>query len=251
MQQDHLDYADCVNLGSYYTPLNYVNAALDMLNPYLGPETVIIDTACGYGNFIESIKANNVIGCDIDETAIDIAKPKNPHANFYASISLQDVHRSRFGISETDTLAVVGNPPYNDKTSIIRHGIKNVSFPIDADIDSRDLGISFLLSYNKLKADLVCVLHPLSYLIKPTNFNHLKQFTQNYQLVDGLVISSGVFSSAKSLTQFPILISLYRSNTMGMDFEDIENFRFKVSGGTTFCINDFDYISPVYESVSK
>lgn len=247
MQQNHLDYVDSVNLGSYYTPLDYVNKALDMLNPYIDSDTVIIDNACGYGNFIGNVKQNNVIGCDIDKTAVDIAKTKNPYADFYITNSLDNVHRSKFGISQTDTLAIVGNPPYNDKTSIIRQGIKNISFPIDADISSKDLGMSFLLSYNKLSADFVCVLHPLSYLIKRTNFNLLKQFTRNYQLIDGVIISSGVFSNSKHLTQFPILISLYRRNAKGMNFDYISNFRFKVSNSVsdniTFCLNDFDYIS--------
>jgi len=60
-------------------------------------------------------------------------------------------------------------------------------------LSQRDLGISFLLSYNKLAADFVCVLHPLSYLIKKSNFEALWQFKDNYRLVDSVVISSGVF----------------------------------------------------------
>lgn len=40
----------------------------------------------------------------------------------------------------------------------------------DEDLFDRDLGVSFLKSYNKLKADVICILHLLSYLIKKTNF---------------------------------------------------------------------------------
>src|SRR3989344_5858437 len=70
-------------------------------------------------------------------------------------------------------IIAIGNPPYNDTTSIIRNSIKDTSIQdkIDADIKTRDLGMSFLLSYDKLKADYVCVLHPLSYLIKKAKHN--------------------------------------------------------------------------------
>jgi len=86
-----------------------------------------------------------------------------------------------FNISSNDELIIIWNPPYNDTTSIIRSNIKNNNLKMDIDIKTRDYGISFLLSYNKLNADIICVLHPLSYLIKKLNFNLLKDFTKwNY-----------------------------------------------------------------------
>lgn len=81
---------------------------------------------------------------------------------------------------------------------------------MDTDVQTRDLGMSFLLSYNKLNADCVCVLHPLSYLIKRSNFKLLSNFSKNYKLIDGVIISSGAFSDNSKSIQFPILIGLYR-----------------------------------------
>jgi len=88
-----------------------------------------------------------------------------PFANVYSFNALTTLSIEAFGISNDETLFIIGNPPYNDTTSIIRNGTKKLLFDIDPGIQSRDLSISFLLSYQRLQADYVCVLHPLSYLI--------------------------------------------------------------------------------------
>ena len=243
MEQQHLNYADRVNLGGYYTPSDYVDIAWEMVRPHIDPDTVIVDSACGYGNFLKHARQNITIGCDLDKTAIDIAEQHIDHAHFLHANALQNVGRSKFHIPETAKLVMVGNPPYNDRTSIIRNAIKHVRFTIDRDIASRDLGMSFLLSYDKLKADFVCVLHPLSYLIKRANFNLLRQFTSNYRLLDGFLISSGVFAESSKSMQFPILIALYRRDSRGMHYDFIRQFRFKTSDKIDFSLNDFDYIT--------
>ena len=199
-----------MNLGSYYTPSEIVDVAWETIAPYLHSQTTVIDTACGYGDFLKDCEQALTIGCDIDETAIDVAREKNKKVRFFQTNALYDVSRAKFGIPQRAHLIVVGNPPYNDRTSLIRHSIKSVNFDIDEDIASRDLGISFLRSYNKLEADLICVLHPLSYLIKPTNFRLLKEFTENYRLIDGLLISSGEFPESVKHTPFPIVLALYQ-----------------------------------------
>ena len=231
-------------MGSYYTPPDCVDIAWRMLGPHLEADTIVIDTACGYGNFLKGDRVGRqiVIGYDFDATAVEVAARNNEQARFFQTNSLHDVHRSKFGISDEARLAVVGNPPYNDRTSIIRHRIKNVSFFVDPDITRRDLGISFLLSYNKLKADWVCVLHPLSYLIKPANFKLLRNFAGNYRLMSGLLISSSEFSESSKSTPFPIVIALYERDGKGMDYDGIRSFRFRTKGGADFCLNDFDYI---------
>src|SRR5204863_9067546 len=93
--------------------------------------------------------------------------------------ALTNLKRADYGILKKQKLIVIGNPPYNDLTSLKARKIKknySNSLIIDPQIKSRDLGISFLRSYYQLQTDYVCVLHPLSYLIKETNFNHLKEF---------------------------------------------------------------------------
>ena len=166
-------------------------------------------------------------------------------------------------------MIVVGNPPYNDKTSLIRQSIKSVDFEIDDDLVCRDLGISFLRSYNKLRADLICVLHPLSYLIKPTNFRLLKDFTANYRLINGLLISSWAFPESAKHTPFPIVLALYERDTQGMAYSFIRSFRFRPAGKDNkkraapikpqrgamsiedFCLGDFDYITGYIDKYPK
>lgn len=244
MSQEHLEYEDRVNLGSYYTPPKFVEMAWELIKPYVHSQTIIIDSACGYGDFLIDYGQAATIGCDIDEDAIDIARKNTNKVQFFLTNALSNVSREKFGIPQQSTrLIVVGNPPYNDKTSLIRHKIKNVDFDVDEDIVSRDLGISFLRSYNKLQADFICVLHPLSYLIKQTNFRHLKEFTANYKLIDGALISSGEFPESAKHTPFPIIIAFYRRDTMGMDYNFIRSFPFKIVDGLRFCLSDFDYIT--------
>ncbi len=67
----------------------------------------------------------------------------------------------------------MGNPPYNERTSIMQSSLKNKeSMQIDSTLQSRYIGISVLRSYDKLKANFICVLHPLSYLIKKQTLVH-------------------------------------------------------------------------------
>ena len=251
MSQAHLAYESRVNLGSYYTPPEIVNIAWKMIVPYVRSQTTIIDSACGYGDFLKDRGQAITIGCDIDETAISVAKKNNDEVRFFQTNALCDVSRAKFGIPEQSYLIVVGNPPYNDKTSLIRHSIKDVDFDIDEDIASRDLGISFLRSYNKLEADLICVLHPLSYLIKPTNFRLLKEFTANYRLIDSLLISSSEFPESAKHTSFPIVLALYQRDTRGMAYNFIRSFRFRIADKNDFCLGDFDYITGYVDKYPK
>ena len=244
MSQEHLEYKDRVNLGSYYTPPKIVELAWGLIKSYIDSQTTIIDSACGYGDFLKDYEQSATIGCDIDEDAIEIAKKNTENVLFFRTNSLHNVSREKFGIPQQSTrLIVVGNPPYNDRTSLIRHKIKHVDFDVDEDIASRDLGISFLRSYNKLEADFICILHPLSYLIKQTNFRLLKEFTANYKLVDGILISSGEFPESTKHTPFPIIIGFYRRDTMGMEYSFIRFFPFRIVDGLRFCFSDFDYIT--------
>lgn len=243
MSQRHLEYEDRVNLGSYYTPPKFVEQAWELIEPYVNSQTTVIDSACGYGDFLKNYGQSLTIGCDIDETAIDIAKKNTDKVRFFQKNSLCNVSREKFGIpQQCERLIVVGNPPYNDKTSLIRQRIKRVDFDIDEDLTSRDLGISFLRSYNKLQADFICVLHPLSYLIKPANFKLLKGFAANYKLVDGLLISSCEFLESSKRTPFPIILAFYQRDAMGMEYNYIHSFSFRVENGLYFSLNNFDYI---------
>jgi hypothetical protein len=240
-QQKHLVYTDRVNMGAYYTQDEYVHTAWDMLAPYIDEKTVILDSSCGYGNFLNYPSVCQKVGNDIDTLAINIAK-QNTGTLFFNHNALNDISREQYNIKDNQDLCVIGNPPYNDKNSIIRQHIKSFNIPIDNNVKTRDLGMSFLLSYNELKAKFICVLHPLSYLIKQANFKLLKNFTSHYQLIEGRIISSAGFSESSKSMQFPIVIALYRRDHIGTTYQDIVNFSWSVKS-KTFQLNAFDDIS--------
>lgn len=248
-KQTHLNKTQTINLGSFYTPDFIVDLAYKMLNNNINLEKnfVLLDSSCGYGNFLKSkINFRRKIGIDIDQKAINYAmmnykNDENPPI-FLHKNSLFDINRANFGIKDEENLIIIGNPPYNDKSSIIQNKLKKEYFKIDEDIKARDLGFSFLLSFNKLKADFVCILHPLSYLIKENNFKILRAFFKNYKLLDSLVISSEIFCP-NSMSYFPIIIALYKKDNYGIDYNYIKNYQFKTIENKIFCLNDFVFIN--------
>lgn len=240
-RQNHLDYADTINRGAFYTKNRYVDFVWEMINPYIGKKTTVLDNSCGYGNFLDYPFAGKKIGNDIDTVAINKVK-NNTKTAFFNHNALNNVSRKQYHIKDNEQLCIIGNPPYNDRTSILRNDIKFSNVAIDEDVKTRDLGMSFLLSYAKLKADFVCVLHPLSYLIKPSNFKLLKKFTAQYQLKQAKIISSAAFDDASKTTQFPIVIAFYKKTPIGTTNKDILNFCWEAEG-KTFKLSDFDDIS--------
>ena len=246
MEQTHLKYKDRVNLGSYYTKPQLVSLVYALLRKNISnfKNHVLIDTSCGYGSFFyEKDLPLKKIGADIDSIAIKKASAENADVSFFLQNSLLDVSRDQYKLSTEDKVIIVGNPPYNDTTSIIRKALKQDIESIDSDLKTRDLGISFLLSYNKLNADYVCVLHPLSYLIKRANFSLLWPFAKRYKLLDAVVISSDEFSETSKTTAFPIVIALYARNENGMNYHFIENYNFKTKEGKSFKLSSFDSIA--------
>lgn len=247
--QVHLNKIQMINQGSFYTPDSIVHIVYQMLldSKIDIKDYILLDSSCGYGSFLNIKGFKQNIGIDIDNVALENARknfkdcPIQPL--FLHTNSLQHISREKFRILETSKLIIVGNPPYNDKTSIVQNHLKNSdSIPVDSHLKARDIGISFLRSFNELKADYICVLHPLSYLIKESNFKSLKSFIKNYRLMDSVIISSQIFCP-KSLGFFPIVIALYQRDSRGMDFNFICNWSFKVIEGKSFKLNDFDFIA--------
>lgn len=249
-KQLHLTRKDTVNLGSFYTPRNIAGKVYELIENNIDIDNlknyVLLDSSCGYGNLLDTnIIFRKRIGADIDEYALNIAKRRfseEKNVKLFQNNSLINADRNKFGISQRDKLFIVANPPYNDKTSIIKNYLKKSEiYESDKDLAHRDLGISFLLSFNKLDAEYICVLHPLSYLIKETNFKSLKLFKERYRLIDGIIISSHEFTP-RSLGFFPIIIALYKRDDRGMDYDFITKHIFKTVDNKRFSVNDFDYI---------
>lgn len=245
LNQSHLSYKEKINLGAFYTPKNYVIIVWNKIKEFIDKETVVLDSSCGYGNFfrIDNNSKVHKVANDIDNIACKVMKDNFQNIKVFNKNALEDVSREMFKIKKDKKLIIVGNPPYNDTTSIIRNNIKEDKINIDNDIKTRDYGMSFLLSYAKLEADIICVLHPLSYLIKKANFNLLKKFVSNYKLINSTIIDSKTFKETSKGISFPIIIALYKKDRGGMDYNYIQNFEFKTIDNKNFRLNQFDYIS--------
>lgn len=247
--QNHLSYVQKTNLGSFYTPpeiVAMVGELIDRHIPQDSREWTVLDSSCGYGAFFDlklNRRVSRFVGGDIDEIALKVARTRHPSSSFYVANALKNVSREKYDIPEDAPLIIVGNPPYNDTTSMVKNWAKQ-SDPVffDADIKTRDLGISFLLSFEKLSADFIVVLHPLSYLIKRANFQLLTPFFRRYALKDCVVINSQRFSETSRGMGFPIAIALYEKNSLGMRHSEVEARRFVTDEGKCFCVREFDYI---------
>ena len=223
---EHLNKNERIKLGGYYTPKILVDKIYGYISPYLKnrKEAIIFDSAGGCGAFVENAKGYNYRIADKDQKACSFISEQFNGDNVYCNNSLENVGRNKYYIPDSSFLVMVGNPPYNDTTSEFKNGNKGENI-CDEDLRDRDLGISFLKSYNKLKADAVCILHPLSYLIKEANFKRLKNFKDNYKLIKGEIFSSGLFRGTGT-AKFPILAALYERNPEGMSFDYIKEFQF-------------------------
>ncbi|MGI0439935.1 Eco57I restriction-modification methylase domain-containing protein [Helicobacter himalayensis] len=247
--QTHLNKIQTINQGSFYTPDFVVEIVHSMLTNHIKntKDYILLDSSCGYGNFLTLQGFKVRIGADIDKQALKQArenfkdftqKPLLLHTN-----SLHQAQRQKFNLTQNDKLIIIGNPPYNDKTSIVQNHLKNSDcVPVDSHLKARDIGISFLRSFDALRADYICVLHPLSYLIKESNFKSLRNFIKHYCLIDSIIISSAIFCP-KSMGFFPIIIALYKRDNQGMDYNFICDFIFYTIEGKSFKLNDFDFIA--------
>lgn len=225
----HLTKEKKIQLGSYYTPDKLVKVVHEFIKPYLEDkkkDIILFDSAGGCGAFLFGISHHDYRIADCDLEACNFLKQHFDQHNIFHTNSLKDACRDKYSISSSAFLIMIGNPPYNDTTSEFKNGKKGQNI-CDEDLFDRDLGVSFLKSYHKLKADVICVLHPLSYLIKETNFKRLKNFKDNYRLKKGLIFSSSLFSKT-GLIKFPIMIGLYERDEKGMDFNYIKNFNFYI-----------------------
>lgn len=249
----HLNVAGRVNLGSFYTPAKYVSRVAEWLRDVgINEEWVIADLSCGYGAFFELADIDQFARCkfvgnDIDGIAVNKAKEMFPFVHFRQENALADVRREKFGIADNERVVVVGNPPYNDVTSQINQGIKTNDTAMDDDIKTRDLGMSSLLAYNKIRADYVAVLHPLSYLIKKANFKATRRFFENYEMLRHVIFSSQEFAGTSKIAGFPVIVALYRRTEpgKGLTYSDVCNMRFTTIEGADFSVAGFDYVDEV------
>ncbi len=244
MVQQHLTYNEMTDYGCFYTPQPFIDNLINMIetNVLHPDEYTYLDSSCGYGSFLKSLRGYKTIGCDIDEKAVYVAERESPESRLFVLNSLFEFNRGSIRVDDDEKLIVIGNPPYNDVTSRVKNEIKKAEpCKIDEDLKTRDLGISFLLSFNKLKADYVAVLHPLSYLIKKANYELLKPFFNNYKLIDHTVVNSQRFSMTSKTKGFPIIAALYMRNGEGTSYDEVLNMTFRTIDNERFDLKH-DYI---------
>lgn len=230
----HLPDTKKANLGKYYTPKEIVETLRTEIVDKIREDTHVMDLACGCGAFLELFDDCHIVGRDIDEQAIEILDLFN-FSNIGVDNSLLHVSRQKYGLSDQDDLIIIGNPPYNDTSSINKRystKAKSKRNPEDADIHCRDIGRSFLEAYAKLCPRYICVLHPLSFLIKKVNFNSMKRLRSHYVLENAVIFKSSVFKDLYGGTPFPIVIATYRYDEHGMDYDFIKNFIFTIYGSS-------------------
>ena len=129
--QNHLQHNEKINLGAFYTPLQYVQIVWSLISPFLTKNSVVLDSSCGYGNFfINNTKNYSLKANDIDATASKIAKNNFSHLEIFNKNALYNVSREQFNINKNQHLVIIGNPPYNDTTSIIRNHLNNIIYQL-------------------------------------------------------------------------------------------------------------------------
>ncbi|MDW7973417.1 MAG: Eco57I restriction-modification methylase domain-containing protein [Thermodesulfovibrio sp.] len=222
----HLRRNEKIKLGAFYTPEFIAQKVKELVSPFLSADAVVLDPAGGCGAFIKHFQDFNYRVADIDSVAVEYLKRNYPPEKVFYADALSNIRRDKYNISNNDFLIIVGNPPYNDWTSLYKKGHKG-QFDMDRDVFDRDLGIAFLKAMNKLKADIICILHPMSYLTKKANFNRLSEFFHNYELIEAYIFPSFVFHGTSKTVGFPVLVALYKRSTKGWTWKELLDFEFK------------------------
>ena len=240
----HLTKEQTIKQGSFFTPEHLVQTVFDLAKDKIKSDDVIVDFGAGYGAFEKEFSKleNKIIATDIDQDALNKLKGNFSSVQIICENSLVNIAREKY-CGQRQDLVAVGNPPYNDVTSAYQKGKKGKML-CDDSVRSRDLGISFLKMYDRITARVVCVLHPLAYLIKKANFNSLGEFKKNYCLKNAFVFSSALFENIrKGSAEFPVVAACYERDPNGMDFDFIQKFNFKIlDSNEKFCLSDFQTI---------
>lgn len=245
----HLKDTKKSNLGKYYTPPKLVNLIASMINKYINDETFLLDLCCGCGAFLEAFNDCRIIGRDIDPAAIYILDFLG-FENIEIDNTLHNITRAKYNLNKEDEIIIIGNPPYNDIYSHSKkHGLQKKTkceIEIDSDIKTRDLGRMFLNAYVKLNPKAICILHPLSYLIKKTNFNSLKKLKEKYKLKEAVIFPNSEFLDLTG-QPFPVVAALYVQDDDGMNYEYIKSFKFKILESIdNFQLSRFEMITTKY-----
>lgn len=209
--------ADRQARGQYFTPSHVVDAITPMVRTILAasPNAVLLDPAAGGGALISPFDGSRVVGADIDPVAValleELGYPEVVRAN-----SLRRAGRAKFGLSSSDALVVLMNPPFK--------GDNQAAHQCDVKFAATDLCVSFLKMAASLRPQAIVCVQPLTTLIKERNFAQLGTFAKNYALSDAFILSSDEFALGGE--EFPLVVARYEPGTM--TFADVEKFPFPI-----------------------
>lgn len=226
------------------TRKHIVEAAFGMIRRHIRINELnfmtLLDPVCGSGSFFDmSIPFLQLMANDVDAEILAYVKNQYPSTRCFSHNSLAMLDRKGYGLEATDSLLVIGNLPH--KLPIPEH-VKRKKYVADSSIKNRDVGISHLLACGRLDPDYICVLHPLSFLIRPVHVRNLKEFCQKYRLIDALVISNHEFSDDETSRTYPIVLAMYKREPQGMTWRYLQKFEFETVRKRKFCLKDFMWI---------
>ena len=118
----------------------------ERIAPKIKEDSYVMDLACGCGAFLELFDDCHILGRDIDPQAIEILDLFN-FTNIGVDNTLLNVNRAKYGLRKDDDLIIIGNPPYNDTSSINKRystKAKSKRDPEDPDIHCRAVSYTHL-----------------------------------------------------------------------------------------------------------
>lgn len=192
--------------GKYYSPKGATDLVAGYIQPLLQPDTLLLDLCVGGGAFAQG-DPTRFYGADIDAVAVQILRHMG-WEHIQCLDALNQINLEAYGIPKDHRdVIIVGNPPYNDRTSINKRGSKGQSVSlVDPRVKATDVGISFMRAYFLLQPRAVAVLHPMTYLLKPSLFKKIANL--GYRLEQYTIFSSRAFSTHGS-NPFPYGAALW------------------------------------------
>lgn len=124
----HLTYQAKINNGSFYTPSQLVDYVWEFITPFLVRNSAILDTSAGKGSFFLNRESKDLflVATDNDKLVVGYLKENFPYLFVIQKNTLTNLKRADYGVSEKQKLIIIGNPPYNDLTSLKARKIKEM-----------------------------------------------------------------------------------------------------------------------------
>ena len=118
---EHLERKVIIEQGSFYTPKKIVDLVYQLIKKNSIKFDYVCDTSAGYGDFILPTNKDKFIYVDIDQQALDTCQKRHGRIfKYLCANALKNLDRTKLQIPTSSKLLIIGNPPYNDRTSFYR-----------------------------------------------------------------------------------------------------------------------------------